>query len=377
VRPRIAFIDHYYGEHIGGGEEYLLLAATGVRGRGFAPVVICLPDSALAREARARGLDVVEVPFFLPNLLAAPGRLAAALEELDPHILNAHGYWSTLAARFALRHVPRARMVATVHAEVLPEHERGVRKLVRSLRNTIDLATSDAIRYVAVSKTIAAQLERIGIDRERIAVINPALPEKTMSSLIEIQHREPRVDDGALVFGSAGRLVPVKGFDVLIRAFADVRRVVGEVSLVIFGEGPEREKLRALAGELGVADCVSFPGYKSREEIYRTIDVYVSASRTEGFPVALIEASVAGLPVICTAAGGQTEIVAHEETGLVVPPEDASELARAMMRLALDGETRRRLGEAARAVARERFSEERFVEEHVQLFEELAQTRSA
>lgn len=160
-----------------------------------------------------------------------------------------------------------------------------------------------------------------------------------------------------------GRLTHQKGFDLLLEAFARAARERPDWSLVILGQGPEREPLEALAGRLDVADRVRLPGHvRSPWERLETVDLFVLSSRYEGFPNVLLEAMARGIACVSfDCPTGPSEIVRHGEDGLLVPDGDVGALAAAMARLMGDPETRRGLGRRARSVV-DRFAVDRVLD---------------
>jgi glycosyltransferase involved in cell wall biosynthesis len=156
---------------------------------------------------------------------------------------------------------------------------------------------------------------------------------------------------GGLVVLYSGRLRTRKAVAVLLEAVARLRREEPGVALVLVGDGEQRPALREQAERLGIAGAVRFVGKVPRDEMARRLadaDVFCLPSLYEGLPLAVLEAMAAGLPVVATAVSGIPEAVEDGATGLLVPPEDADALARALGELARDPERRRRMGEAGR-----------------------------
>ena len=170
-----------------------------------------------------------------------------------------------------------------------------------------------------------------------------------------------------------GRLVPQKGFDLLIQAFAQCARPHPSWSLVLLGEGAERAKLEALARHAGVGPRVRFAGnVKEPTAVLRDADLFVLSSRYEGFPNALLEAMACGLAVISTdCPSGPRDIIDDGCNGVLVPPGSADALATAMETLMADALLRRRLGMQATEVL-ERFSINRVMGLWNGLVEELS-----
>ncbi|MGH3048884.1 MAG: glycosyltransferase family 4 protein, partial [Gaiellaceae bacterium] len=156
-----------------------------------------------------------------------------------------------------------------------------------------------------------------------------------------------------------GRLIPVKGHLVLLRAFAEARRELPDLELDVAGHGPLAPALKAVAQELGVGDAVRFLGHVSPiQDAIAGAAVVVVPSMGEGFGMVALEAMERGRAVIAAEIGGLGELVRDGETGVLVPPGEAGPLRDAIVRVAGDLDLARRMGDAGRARALSRFRQE-------------------
>jgi len=161
----------------------------------------------------------------------------------------------------------------------------------------------------------------------------------------------------APVILTVARLVPHKGQDMGIRAVATLRRDFPGLRYIMVGEGPDEERLRALAKELGVSDSVGFVGAMRDDELpeaYATSTIYLGASRVdkeinvEGFGISFVEAAASGIPSVAGDSGGVRSAVRDGETGIVVPPTDSDAVADAIRSLLLNPDRRNQMGAAGR-----------------------------
>ena len=180
---------------------------------------------------------------------------------------------------------------------------------------------------------------------------------------------------GVLSIGCAGRLIQGKGVDRLIEAVARLQPTYS-TSLAIAGDGPERTRLEALAGYLGVAHVVNFVGLVSNmAAFWQASDVAVVPSEmTESFSMTTLEAMASGKPVLATRNGGMCEVVVDGETGTLVPAGNAEALAAALRSYA-DADLRARHGVAGRARAEEQFHIDASARAYLSLFDEIATRR--
>jgi phosphatidylinositol alpha-1,6-mannosyltransferase len=222
------------------------------------------------------------------------------------------------------------------------------RRMMRMLLHKASLVIANSV----YTKELLAEE---GIDHAE--VITPCTPACSFSS-----DRERTNTDQIPVLLSVGRLVPRKGFDTMIAALAAVRREIPNVRYVIIGDGPDRDRLEKLAREQGVNDIVEFAGrVEDLGPHLRKASVYVHPARStqfdvEGFGIAIIEASAAGLPVIVGASGGAIETVIDGKTGVLVDSADPAAFAVQVVALLNDPKRAREMGEAGRRWVSDKFS---------------------
>lgn len=250
--------------------------------------------------------------------------LAKRLRQIAPKAVFLHHIGPLIYGRIAAR---LAGIPLAIHVEHDVWHYEAPRR--RTLLSAIERAFPTA--HVAVSMQAADVMRRM-LPRANIAVIPNG---------VDLDRFRPRsqalarsrfgLDLDRTIVGTAGRLVPVKGHDILIAAAA---HLPDGIEVVIAGDGPERARLEAMARALRIADRVRFLGHVDGiETLLPAFDVFCLPSRNEGMPRSLLEAQACGLPVIATDVGAVREVVCNE-TGVVVPANDAVALANAIRMVA-------------------------------------------
>lgn len=178
---------------------------------------------------------------------------------------------------------------------------------------------------------------------------------------------------GDLVVGTLAGLREVKNLPRLVRAFAAATRGRADCWLIIGGQGPEEERIRAEAAACGVSGRLVMPGYLTNPARYVGLfDVYAISSDTEQFPISLVEAMAARLPAVCTRVGDISQIIASENAPYVVPATDEAAFAAALLALLSDGSLRARVGNANRARVEAEFTQETMVEAYARLYAEAS-----
>jgi glycosyltransferase involved in cell wall biosynthesis len=178
------------------------------------------------------------------------------------------------------------------------------------------------------------------------------------------------VPAGAPLVGMVGRLVPIKDVPTFLKAAALVRKAMPACRFALVGDGEERSLLQQEVSRLGLAEAVSFCGWRRDiGAVYGDLDVVVNSSRNEGTPVALIEALAASRPVVATRVGGTPDLLGEGTRGLLVPPAEA--LAAAILETLRGPEAARRRALAGRDHVLAHHSLSRLIEDVDALYREL------
>ncbi|HEY5431814.1 MAG TPA: glycosyltransferase family 4 protein [Coriobacteriia bacterium] len=361
----------------GGMKGHVLQLSAGLRTHGFECEIACPGDSELVHDALEANLTVHPVPIVGPlNPLRDPlaiVSLAEVIRERRPALVHAHGSKAGLIARMAVLLAGRVPTIVTVHNQVL---YGSISPLMRWVYVTMErrLARRTA-RIITVSEALRREMVDVfGLDPALVTTVYNGLdlgPFLAGSDRAKARERYG-IPAGALAIGLAARFAPQKALDVLVEAAVPVLERHPDARLVLAGSGPLLEFVRTRARASSVRDRILFPGLETdMPGLLSALDIYASAAIAEGLGLGTIEAMAAGLPVVSTTAGGTPEVVEDAVTGLLVPPGKAAQLTEALLWLAKDPALRRRMGEAGRARALERFTEERMLEGTAEVYREV------
>jgi glycosyltransferase involved in cell wall biosynthesis len=217
-----------------------------------------------------------------------------------------------------------------------------------------------AAGVIAPSGAIRDELLRAGFIKEKVFLLHNGVDVERFRPTMPSERVEAKACLGLAadipIVGTVARLTARKGIDSLLRAFSIVQPV-HRAHLFVVGDGPQRDELRALGRDLGIAHCVSWLGLQADPARWlRPMDVFALPARLEGSPNAILEAMAAGLPIVATGIGGILDLLEDGTTGLLVPPDDAESLAKALDRTLRDAGFRAALGLRARTRAVRDFS---------------------
>ncbi len=287
----------------------------------------------------------------------------AALHQLHPDVVHCNlcTPWACATGLAVALTLPHARVV---RVDQLPLRTTDALTLWRTRALSLRV---DA--HVAVGSSSARRMEDFyALGRGSVLSIPNCVPD-----IIGVQP-QPLRPDGQIVVGSVGRLDAMKAHDVLLKAIA----LVEGVRVVILGEGAQRLELEKLACELGVSDRLSLLGWVDDPRTYLSeFDVMALPSRSEGFPLAIVEAMLAARAVVATRVGSVAEAVIDGETGFLVEKDDIAQLAAALRRLRDDPALRIRLGKRGREVAQAKFTVEHMANSYLSLWYQIVSARQA
>jgi glycosyltransferase involved in cell wall biosynthesis len=223
---------------------------------------------------------------------------------------------------------------------------------------------------IAVSEAVARELRASQIvSNDQIAVIHNGIDVDRIKKTCAAFHREPFLRSIGMpvrtpLVGSIGELRTLKRHDDFIRAAALILKEFPETQFVLAGVGEVREQLEKLVAELGLTERFHFLGWlDDADKLLCAMDVFVSASETESFGLAIVEAMAAGTAVVATATDGAREVIDDQQTGLLVPIGDVNRIAESVINLLSDPEKRRRFATQSAQSAAKKFSLTRMVDE--------------
>jgi glycosyltransferase involved in cell wall biosynthesis len=279
---------------------------------------------AFYRHFRGQGFDTVHTHRYKENILAG---IAAKLASVPHAVQTVHGLQERM------RGWDRAKLgaYAWMNRRVARWTDQGI---------------------IGVSEEIAAVMKR-ALPRNPVVCVHNGIDLKKVRPAVDRRQKRQQlgIPENALVIGTVGRLVPVKGIDCLLRAICALRQDLGEVPLLllIVGDGPLRPTLESLARELAIDQQTLFLG--TRDDVYELMnmfDIYALPSLHEGISMALLEAMALARPVVASRVGGIPELVTDGAEGRLVPAQGVAALSQALKELAVSPPLREQMGRAGR-----------------------------
>jgi glycosyltransferase involved in cell wall biosynthesis len=348
-KPRILHIDS--GRSWRGGQRQVFLLAAGLRDLGYRVLVVAPAGSPLIRRAEHAGLPTYRLTLRSEWDIRAARELRAVAREWGANIVHAHDARSHSIARFALLGRRKTRLIVTRRVAFPPKQVR------LKYRYGVDA-------FIAISHAVKDVMVRAGIPANRIDVVHSGIPSPQVKRPRNWR-RERGWPTSTVVCGIVGAMTQEKGLD-MISGIA--RRLPGEVF--------RRTRLVLLGGKgKGGTSVAGVEGFDAGfvEEIHDAVaglDVLWHPSRSEGLGTSVIDAMALGVPPIAFAVGGLPEVIEDGKSGILVPAGDVSAFMRAAAELITNEPLRARLGEGAKARARE-FDSRMMIERTAEVYDRV------
>lgn len=379
---RVALVGDEYYPDIGGAAHYAYDLSLQLAKLGVKVVVVTHAHPGQPEEEEIAGVRIRRVKGLVldnPHRAVSPLLFRRCYKyilegEFDVvHGLDVYSFMAPLVVRFAHRHrIPSVMTCHTVMGSRFPIFWE------RLLGTVLRLRSVD--RLIAVSQASARFSHLLGFPEKSITVIPNGVDLSCFNGKIDplLMRRELGVDDKPLVV-TASRLIKRKSPGLLISAFAEVLKVKPEAKLVIAGSGREENDLSHRARDLDIADSVFMVGGLAKEELAQLMaaaTVFALPSKLESFGLSLLEASAAGVPVVCSNAGGVPEVFQNGFNALLYPPGDYRAMAEAIVHVIQDKELAKKISTNAVQTAK-RFTWERTARRILRVYEQLLQESSA
>jgi L-malate glycosyltransferase len=360
---------------LGGGERHLIDLANGLVDRGHEIYAALRPRSPLIPElARLPQQNILTLP--LRNALdpVSARKLARFVSRNEIEIVHAHMARDYPLAVYAARRNP-AKTIVTRH-------------VLFPLNRLHTITLSQVARVIAVSEAVARGLRAQGLlPAERISVVHNGIDIQRFANAREHFDRRRfcrawQIPADHLLIGTVGELKPLKGHEDFLRAAAIVARHFSNAEFLIAGvdasrSGENRARLESLIAKLDLANQVRLVGWlDDLPQFYCALDVFVSASQSESFGLAIAEAMACATPVVATSTEGAKEIIENRQAGYLVPVGDIESLVAAIVDLLQDQDQAHRTATLAHERMQQRFSLERMVGATERIYRDVLVERS-
>lgn len=343
---------HFIGSlRVGGAEKVVSSIAREAKENKQIVYVLAFSSGSLVDEFKRNGIEIVIRPFRWQSLPVWLFHVVNDIRKRKIDVLHTHLFTTDLLGRIvgSLAGVPV--VICTLHA---PSTWKRSERFKNKVKKKIDKigANSFTDGIIAISEEVKKyQAEIGGIKPGKMRIIsNPVRMEDFACSLeTQVSAKESLgYDKEDIVITNVGSLKPIKGQEYLLNAIALLTGKHPKLRLMLIGDGQSRQFLEEVAVKLDLEKIVKFMGI--REDIATLLcasDIYAVASLSEGISISILEAMAAKVPVVATAVGGNTDLIEHCKSGLLVKPQDAKDLAQAINTVIVKPMMAKRLGDNA------------------------------
>lgn len=354
---------------IGGGEIHTLNLVNGLLEGNQTVFLACRTGSKLASMSQAQKISTLELDLKNSLDFISTIKLAKFCKKNNIDVIHAHlarDYWIAYITKLLYK---RAKLVFTRHVSFPIKSTLLKKKMYKSTDKIIAVAS-------AVEKSL---LDSGVVIKEKISVIYNGIDVSKINNAVKNKLRkELDLNNDAVIIGTIGSFCPNKDQLTFIKSIPDIINKIPNAVFVIIGSGDEnyKKELDELVKKLGLTGKVRFLG--ARSDIYDLIkdfNVFLLTSKQEGFPLVIIEAMAAGVPVISTNVGGISEVIKNNETGILIPPESPKELSKAVIELLSDKKLTKDIIDNAQIAVNKHFTVENMTSNTLNIYKQVMESK--
>ena len=364
---------------LGGAQKVVYHIAAGLDPREFDITVACAPGGEMVNWLRNlhQDIKIVEIPELTRDIspfddLKAFLKLYRLMKKNSYHIVHCHSSKAGILGRLAAWKAGVPRIIFTVHGWGINEYQSWMVRFLYTWAERFAGALSTQVVCVSEADLLKARSLKL-VSGDKLSVIYNGLPvPKTRDGLLR---RELGIGKEDTIIGTVARLAPQKDPLFLLEVAALMinhdHKITGEGRLcfVLIGDGPLRFECESFIAENDLKGRVFLLGTREEApELVQDFDIFVLFSRWEGLPLTIIEAMMAGRPVVANAVGGVGELVVHQDTGLLINKLDVNEEEKTLLNLISDPEKRHSMGRSGRQRALNLFNIDKMVEKYRELY---------
>lgn len=360
-KTNILHLTYHMG--IGGTEQVIYQLVKNADDALFENAIVCIEGEVgpIGQQLEQTGTKfhiLNRSPGFDTSLIKSVRQLIKS-ERID--VVHCHQYtpyvYGVLAAQFT-----GAKVVFTEHGRFHPDRYSWKRRVVNPL---LGFTTSSIVAISAATKEALAEFE--WFRRSSIEVIYNGI-ETTTPTNTRINN-ELNLSEQNIVFGTITRFDTIKNLPMMVNAFAKVYNKYPNARLLLVGDGDQKPDIEALVEQLKLGKAVIFTGFQTDTRKFMSmIDVYILSSFSEGTSMTLLEAMSFSTCCVVTAVGGNVELIQHDLNGLVVESDNTPQLSEALLHLANDETTRKRLGSEAKNTFDEKFALDQMIQSYKDVY---------
>ena len=351
---------------LAGAPRHLLSLLENFDYKKFRLFVIC-PPGPLAGEVKGlkKGIDLEIVPMKSKIDLSAIKEIRANIKHIKPDVIHVHGTRAGALGRLAAIGFSYP-VIYTEHlwtknyklSNIISQQLQLIGLWFLDMFTTLNIAVSQAVKDFMVENQISR-------DSKVVVIYNAIEPTKKKASIFSSKQ---------IIIGTVGTLNYQKGVQFLISAMEKIIKEFPEVSLEIVGEGTYRKQLEHQVKRMKLSKFIHFNGFiKDIEDKMADFDIYVQASLSESFGLAIVQAMGLGIPVVATHTGGIPEVITTGKSGILVEIGNPQSLADGILELLRDHKKAEKMGKMAQEEAKIKFNLKDMVSETEKIYEEVAQ----